>query len=338
MHRERLQVRFESPEALRREFDKNIANGGLFVATDEPYPVRQPVTVEFELVYLEDSGGAEGPSGGLELLGEIVHCIPVEMASSGVVPGVALQLEDSAHALRERFTPLLGKRAVQETDSDRVGPRRRGSRRGPVRVPVSVMPAMSPPFEATSRDLSATGILLSMRDTVLPLDEMVRICLWHPSGDPSVVIDGKIVRQVRNKKGRIAAVAVAFDRHQATDMQVRGVIDALRQVGHGRQLGGISGSLSDFGLANLLQMFGGAAPQGTLVVECDGEQGWIAFADGQLLGVEMGALTGHEALVALLDWADGLFEFEARADAKLVESATRRPLTGAVLEAVCAID
>ncbi len=74
------------------------------------------------------------------------------------------------------------------------------------------------------------------------------------------------------------------------------------------------------------------------MVECDGEQGWIAFAEGQLLGVEMGALTGHEALVALLDWADGRFEFEASADAKLVESAARRPLAGAVLEAVSAID
>jgi Tfp pilus assembly protein PilZ len=336
--RERLHLRFESPESLRSEFEKNIANGGLFVATDEPYQIRQPVTVEIALVYLEGSGGADCPGGVLELDGEIVHVVPLEMASSGVVPGVALQLEESPQDLRERFTPLIGKRAVSSVEKDLEGPRRRGARRHSVRVPVRVMPVMSPPFEATSRDLSATGILLSLRDTVLPVGEVVRICLWHPSGDPSVVVDGKVVREVPNKKGRIAAVAVAFDRNQAADMRVRGVIDALREAGHRSRLGGISGSIGDLGLPSLLQMFGASAPQGTLVVECDGEQGWIAFADGQLLGAEMGLFSGHDALVAMLDWSNGSFEFEANADPQLVESAPRKPLEGAVLAAVCAID
>ncbi len=338
LHRERLHVRFESPEALRSEFDKNIANRGLFVATEEPYAVRQPVAVEIELVYLEGAGGADCPGGVIELEGEVVHCVPPEMVSSGVVPGVALQLEDSAQALRERFTPLLGKRAVREADADREGAQRRSARRNAVRVPVRVMPSMSPPFEATSRDLSATGILLSLREDGLPIDEIVRICLWHPSGDPCVVIDGKVVREVQNRHGRVAAVAVAFDRTQAADPRVRSVIDALREAGLRSQLGGISGSLADLGLANLLQMFGTSAPQGTLVVESDGEQGCIAFAEGQLLAVELGALSGRDALVAMLDWGEGRFEFQARADEALIASAPRQPLAGAVLDALCVLD
>ena len=41
----------------------------------------------------------------------------------------------------------------------------------------SGVPANSPPFEATSRDLSASGILLSIKKTeVLPIGEVVRIC------------------------------------------------------------------------------------------------------------------------------------------------------------------
>jgi hypothetical protein len=116
------------------------------------------------------------------------------------------------------------------------------------------------------------------------------------------------------------------------------VLEALRQAGHRSQLGGISGSLADLGLANLLQMFGSSAPQGTLVVECDGEQGWIAFANGQLLRAELGALEGQDALVAMLDWGDGRFQFEASADPKLADVATGVPLAGALLEAVCALD
>lgn len=327
-----LQVRFASPEALRSEFDKNIANRGVFVASEASFEVRQAVTVEIVLEYVDPDAPA------LELDGEIVHCVPVELAGSGAVPGVAVQLDASANDLRERFEPLLGAEPPPAPDVDLEGPARRGSKRGAVRVPVRVMPSMLPPFEATSRDLSATGILLSVKEQALPVGEVVRICLWHPTGDPSVEIDGKVVREVPNKRGRVAAVAIAFDRSQAADPRVRGVIDALREAGHRSRLGGISGAVSDLGLANMLQMFGSSAPQGTLVVEHEGEQGWIAFADNMLIGAEVGALSGHDALVAMIGWGDGRFQFEASADPKLVETATPRPLPGAVLEAVCAID
>ncbi len=327
-----LQVRFESPEALRREFERNISNRGVFVATETSFEIRQPVTVEVVLEYVDASNPA------LALEGEVVHCVPAEMAASGAMPGVAVQLDATAAALRERFEGLIGQHQIASVDTDREGEMRRGSKRGAVRIPVRVMPTMSPPFETTSRDLSGTGILLTMKQDVLPIGEIVRICLWHPSGDPSVEIDGKVVRQVQNRNGRVAAAAIAFDRSQAAEPRTREVVDALREAGHRSQLGGISGSLSDLGLANMLQMFGSSAPQGTLVVEYEGEQGWIAFSDGDLLGAEVGLLTGQEALVAMLEWGDGRFQFEASADPTLVESATRRPLSGAVLAAVCALD
>jgi len=327
-----LKVHFESPEALRREFQKNIANRGLFVVTEADLEARQAVTVEVVLDYVDPRKAA------VSLDGEVVHCVPKEMAASGATPGVAVQLEASAVSLRERFEPLLGQEAIETVDHDSEGDRRRGAKRDAVRVPVRVMPAMSPPFEATSRDLSASGILLSMKADILPMGEIVRICLWHPSGEPNVEIDGKVVRQIPNKKGRIAAVAVAFDRTQALDPAIGDVISAVREAGHRSRLGGISGSLTDLGLANMLQMFGSSAPQGTLVVDRDGEQGWVAFADGQMIGAELGSLSGQAALVAMLRWGDGQFQFEASADPKLIEAATPCPLAGAVLQAVCALD
>ncbi|MCR9096367.1 MAG: PilZ domain-containing protein [bacterium] len=340
MTEEPLIVRFASPEALRDEFEKNIANRGVFVETDVAFDVRQAVMVEIVLDYLPGADARSESAPALTLEGEVVHVVPVEMAASGAKPGVAVQFDASATDLRERFEPLLGQEAAKAAspDIDNEGAGRRGAKRGAVRVPVRVMPMSRPPFEATSRDLSATGILLSMKGDALPVGEIVRVCLWHPSGTPSIEIDGKVVRQVPNKKGRIAAVAVAFDRNQVADPMINGVLEALREAGHRSRLGGISGSLRDLGLANMLQMFGSSAPKGTLVVEYEGEQGWIAFAENQLLTAELGALSGKDALVAMLAWGEGDFQFEATVDEGLEARAEATPLHAAVLDAVCTLD
>ena len=330
-----LQVRFESPDSLRCEFEKNIANRGIFVATDESFEVRSAVVVEIVLDYVD----ANTEEAALLFEGEVVHVVPHEMAATGATPGVAVQFEATAAQLRERFEPLLGaKVAALSEGAEEAAGGRRAAKRGAVRVPIRVMPTSGPPFEATSRDLSASGILISMKGDVLPVGEIIQVCLWHPSGDPSIEIHGKVVRQVPNRKGRIAAVAVAFDRNQMADPRVNHVIDSLREAGHRSQLGGNSGSLADAGLANMLQMFGRSAPQGTLVVERDGEQGWVAFSDGQLMGAELGRLSNKEALIAMLSWADGKFQFEASIDSKLVEGASSSPLAGAVLDAIRTLD
>jgi Tfp pilus assembly protein PilZ len=326
-------IRFDSPKQLRNEFERNISNGGIFVPSERDFSIREPIVVQIELAY------AAAPDEPLCLDGEVVHRIPAELASSGGVPGVAIQFEATADRLRDLFTPMLGEEAAVLTSNvDTEGARRREGKRRAVRVPIRVMPASSPPFEATSHDLSATGILIAVDEGVLRLNEVLRVCLWNPSGEASVEVDGKVVREVRNKKGRIAAVAVAFDRNQASEPRVSKVIQALSQAGHNSRLGGISGSISDLGLANLVQMFGSSTPRGTVVCEREGEQGWIVFDEGALVSARLGALRGHDALVSMLDWADGRFEFEASADERLLKSADRRPLTGAILEAVCAID
>jgi hypothetical protein len=147
-----------------------------------------------------------------------------------------------------------------------------------------------------------------------------------------------VVREVLNKRGQVAAVAIAFDRQQAADPTTQAVIAALREASHQGRLGGISGSIVDLGLPNMLQMFGSSAREGTLVVEREGEQGWIAFADNQFLAAELGAATGKRAIEEMLGWTDGRFEFEARVDPNLLASAAREPLAGVVLEAVCARD
>jgi len=327
-----LQIRFESAAALRAEFEKNIANRGIFVSTEADFEIRQIVAVEIVLAY------ATPPGAPVVLRGEVVHRVTPQMARGGGKPGVAIQFEETVTELRERFEPLLGDEPLPDPDTDQTGERRRSARREAVRVPVRVQSAKRQAFSTTSRDLSGTGVLLSIREERLAVGESVRIGLRHPSDGGEVEVDGRVVREVKNKRGRVAAVAVAFDRAHAARPRTREVVDALRQASHRGRLGGISGSIVDLGLANMLQMFGSSAPQGTLVVEREGEQGFIAFADNQFLAAELGSLSGKAALEELLGWQDGRFEFEARVDDSLLAGGGREPLAGAVLEAVCARD
>ncbi len=305
MRNRTLQMRFETSAALRAEFEKNIANRGIFVATEAEFEVRQTVEVEVVLAYV----GA--PSSPVVLQGEVVHRVSPAMARNGGRSGVAIQFENTVAELRARFEPLMGDEPLPDPDLDQAGERRRSSRREAVRVPIRVEPAKRKAFSTTSRDLSATGVLLSIGEEGLAVGEVVRIGLLHPAGDASVEIDGRVVREVKDKRGKPAALAVAFDRNQAAKPRTRELIEALRHASHQGRLGGISGSIVDLGLPNMLQMFGSSAPQGTVVVEREGEQGWIAFADNQFVAAELGSLTGKRAIEEMLGWTDGPFRIRS---------------------------
>jgi len=87
-------------------------------------------------------------------------------------------------------------------------------------------------------------------------------------------------------------------------------------------------------------VFGSSAPAGTLVVDRDGEQGWVAFAEGNLLAAELGVLSGREALKAMLTWEEGTFQFEASVEGAVRDASSGEawPIAGALLEAVAGID
>jgi len=325
-------MRFETPAALRAEFEKNISNRGMFVATEAEFEIRQAVEVEIFLAY------SATPAERVVLRAEVVHRVSPLTARSGGRAGVAVQFEETVAELKARFEPLLGEEPLPDLEADQSVEKRRSARRAPVRVPVRIRTPKRAVFSATTRDLSATGVLLSIREERLEISEVVRVGLRHPSGEPRVEIAGRVVREIKNKRGQVAAVAIAFDRSQAADAPAREVIEALREASHQGRLGGISGSIVDLGLPNMLQMFGSSAPQGTLVVERGGEQGWIAFADNQFLAAELGALTGKQAVEEILGWSEGRFEFEARVDPALVSGSQRESLAAVVLEAVCARD
>ena len=47
----RLQLRFPTPSAFRRELDRSIVCGGAFVETDEPYALGEKVELGIDLPF-----------------------------------------------------------------------------------------------------------------------------------------------------------------------------------------------------------------------------------------------------------------------------------------------
>jgi len=111
----------------------------------------------------------------------------------------------------------------------------------------------------------------------------------------------------------------------------------LEQAEHSRRLGGISGVIAKASLGNLLQNLSESSPCGTLTVMREGEEGFIAFEKGQLIGAQVGRVTGSKALARMLCWKDGSFEFHARVDRQLA-CGTPTSLQAAMREAAQQVD
>ena len=91
-----LTLSFPDADAFEQEYAANLMNGGVFVASDEPFDLREHVRVE---MLLESSGKS------VTLGGEVVHVLSADMAQMGAQPGVAVQFEGAASAVRSQLEP-----------------------------------------------------------------------------------------------------------------------------------------------------------------------------------------------------------------------------------------
>ncbi len=62
-------ISFESVDALRREFDLNLSNGGLFIATEDAYELRTAVKVRVSLPFASEHVILDGEGGECDLFG-----------------------------------------------------------------------------------------------------------------------------------------------------------------------------------------------------------------------------------------------------------------------------
>lgn len=319
-----LVVAFDTPESFQQEYDSNLSNGGVFVRTEDEFALREAVSVTLDLAFAGES---------LTLDAEIVHVVPAAVAGLGSAAGVAVQFAMPIAQLRERLSTVVTEALMAGTVDEESGVR--SAPRKSARVTVT-LEADGESWVGQTRNLSQTGALVSAEGREIAVGTKVRVHLEHPSSGHRMAVPGEVVRQVVTG-GEVSALGVCFAPDVDERESLESFIEELQGVEHTRRLGGISGPLEDLGPPNLLQMFATSAPKGTLILRNEQEEGVIVFEGGLLRLARIGSATGMKALVRLLGWSEGTFEFQTHFDETDIHEPPF-PLEAAMLDAVRQID
>jgi Tfp pilus assembly protein PilZ len=315
-----LEVAFARADDFRREYEENLANGGVFVATDLDFALREKVRVKLVLGFCRRA---------IELDGEVVHRVTREMSALGGTCGVAVSFEEPAAGIRRRLAPLLGVPADPPPAPTPPHHKPRAPR-APARVAARIEGAEEP-LAGRTRNLSRSGVLVSVPGRGVPVGQKVRLTLTHPTTGEAKDLEGTVVRELGGEGG-VAALGIRFDPPEGERAALERFVAEIHSVEHARRLGGISGDLATIGVAQLLQMLGATSPTGTLTLRRGAEEAIVGFENRRLRLVRVGTATGMKALVRLVGWREGSFEFHARLD-PIEAPEPPLPLEGAVLDA-----
>jgi Tfp pilus assembly protein PilZ len=365
----RLHLAFEDPKAFQHEYASNLARGGAFVATSDAFELREVVEVLLEagfageklvlmaeVVHCAGSGVAvqfldSAPElrSRLEALVEGADRSIAEAAEESIDDDIVIgpaddefggiEIDDDSFDLDVAGAEAPARSDAATKISGDGDPNERTFRaraeRSPMRVVVQVKGPTGKAFAARTRDLSPTGLLVSVDGEELPIGREVTVELTHPTTGEKLEVPAKVVRHIQGE-GVVPAVALAFQPGaKAADIE-RFVVD-LKQVDAERQRGGIRGPLEELGGASMLQMFAALSKQGTLTVTHGAEEGVVAFANGMLGVAQVGSVMGVKALARILSWRDGFFEFRSHVD-PLGDAQAQIPMEGAILDALRLLD
>jgi Tfp pilus assembly protein PilZ len=316
---------FATAEIFHREHTEDLASGGVFVETTETFVLREAVVIELVLQFCNQK---------VALDGEVVHIVPPELAGAGGQPGIAVQFRGAPSEVSRKLEPLVaacGKMPQpQPKDSGR-----RMAPRVAARVPVRV-DGKDVGSEGTTRNLSQTGVLVAVDGEGLGPGQRVHVTMEHPTTGEVMEVQGTVVRQIETG-GDVAALGIEFDLPEVSRPEVSRFVEQVQSIEHTRRLGGITGPIEELGPLSLLQMFGGTATEGTLVLTNGDDEGVIGFEAQLLRNVQLGSATGMKALVRLLSWQNGSFEFFSRLEHNDTTEAPL-PLEAALFDAVRQID
>lgn len=318
-------VDFATAELFQQEHTANLANGGVFLPSSERFTLRERVTVELVLQFCNKKIAIEG---------EVVHIVPPEMARAGAEPGAAVQFLGSTAEVSRRLQPLVAASGMIPRPRPK-DPGRRAAPRVAARVPAR-LDGRDSGIEGTTRNLSQTGVLISVPGGGVSQGQRVRVTMEHPTTGEAMEVEGTVVREVKTS-GDVAAVGIEFDPPETHRPEVSRFVEQVQNIEHTRRLGGFHGPIEDLGPQSLVQMFGGTAPAGTLVLRKGEDEGVIGFENRLLRYARLGTATGMKALVRMLSWQDGTFEFFARLE-PADEMEAPLPLEAAIFEAVREID
>ncbi|RIL04668.1 MAG: hypothetical protein DCC71_13195 [Proteobacteria bacterium] len=361
-HARRLHLVFDDPKAFAGEYARNLSRGGAMIASSDAFEMREVVEVVLEAPF----AGAKHV-----LAAEVVHaaggCVAVQFLDG------APELREKLEPLRERAerapqpaadgllagddvdalaegegdfdfgeaedgAALEGFETTSQTP-DESDPNERTfkarAERAATRVAVQVQAPTGKALSGRTRDVSHTGVLLSVDGDELPVGRDVHVSLVHPATGEAMTVPGKVVRHLEGE-GVVGAVAVEL-RPGERSAEVQKFVAEIREADAAEQRAGIRGPLEELGGASLLQMFAALSKRGTLTVTHGVEEGCVCFEEGLLVSAQVGSVQGVKALARIFSWREGLFEFRGNVATRTGPKPTLA-IEAAILDAVRMLD
>ena len=320
-----LRERFERFVTCESAADSAPAEAGASEA--DPLDLADALS-DFEVARDEQDSASDSPVVGFET-NDIVDT-EIGSGPSDLLGEVDLETPSSSVCSESVGSGSVGSESVSGEDDDR-----RRHRRGAARVPAR-LDASHVSLDGRTRDISESGVLVSIDGSDLPLGKEVQLALVHPETGEALDVKGHVVRHIE-AEGTVAAVGVEFDSGHDTQLRIVDFVRDAHETERDRREAGIAGVIEELGMANLLEMFGKSSQQGTLTVTSGSEEGVVAFEAGLMRYARLGALKGTKALSRLMAWQHGSFSFHAQVDA-MPDEDDPILLDGAILEAVRQID
>jgi len=126
---------------------------------------------------------------------------------------------------------------------------------------------------------------------------------------PWVVHTSKVGRTEANRAFELGAMDFVAKPVQA-DVLVAKLKAMLDQWSHGKVPAGVSGSLREMGLPDIVQVLFHGRKTGKLVVRSSGKSGEIHFLEGAVANANLGDIAGANAFYAMLRFEDGDFALD----------------------------
>ncbi len=319
-----LNLRFTDREAFAQEYQRNLANGGIFIPTRENFDTREVIEVELDLQFCDRF---------VTLQAEIVS----QVGSSdpdAAGHGVAVQFLVPADELRDLLGGIAGIAPPPPPPPALLREKSPRSSRG-ARISLALrLESSSGIVRGRTLELSASRVVLWTDGPPVPVGDPVRLTLVHPNRGSDFSLGGNVSAHLE-RDGRVTGLVIDFDT-TSTNVAME-QLDTLCAAVRSRQLEAIRGPVATLGLPNLLQVFASSSERGTFAVIREGEEGRVAFENGALRHVAIGPVHGMKALSRLLSWDDGDFYFLPELDPEDTECEPA-PIYGAVLEAVTELD
>ena len=313
-----LLVGYSSGDALNEAWTNDLAQGALFVPTQDEYATGERVRVVLELPFCD---------GSVDIEGDVVGSITKEMATAGATPGIAVQTDLPITALRSRLEELTGLTRPEPVTSD---PDRRQQAPRYAAESLVMIELDGRKFKARTADISYNGLLALLPGIDLGQDSQVKVMLPHPTGGKQLEVQGQVARQTPCDHG-VMAIGIRFNYGFDRVDEVTLFIDEMRGFHRARKLTSVTGSLSQTALEHVLETFTSVASFGTLLLKSGSEEGKIAYRDGKIVCSSTGLVAGPKALGRMFTWKDASFEFQSEVD--LDDQTAPIPLDSAIVTA-----